>query len=309
MEKDKKGKIDNAVAGLIIVGVAVTILFTVLFMCYVKHPAFSTSTIDPAIFGQYGDVLGGVVGTLLGFLTVYLLYLTYTSQKTELAETRVALKAQKMDSAFFNLLNMLDNIRSKHDYSKMHAKLMESLQELDGIHFMNLSIDSTTGKFISAIEREYAAKYTNPTRYEVEDLRQQISNKHLQFYRNYPERLGHYFRNIYNIMKYIKENDLAEVEERRYINLLKAQLSSDELGLIFYNALSDVSKNGKGEFRFKQWLDEYGFLENIDPSGLKHRWHHWFYWKTEFVFMDDNSSIEVKRKYMASLKEGNTQPN
>lgn len=297
MKKNREDPVDIVVIGLIIGGIASTILFTLLFMTYVDHPAFTSDTIDPSIFGQYGDVLGGVVGTVLGFLSVYLLFLTYKTQKAELADTRDALKDQKMDSAFFNLLMMFDSIREKHDYSQLHSDMLSVFSSLPNQHSIKLTIHISSGKFVPDLYKNKENIASNS--FDHGDLRNEISERYVKFYQHHPEKLGHYFRFIYNIIKYIKESKLSIEKEKRYINLLKAVLSSDELGLLFYNALSDVGKNSGGEFLFKQWLDDYGFLENIDRSSLKHYWHHWFYPRTKFKFLDkdvlDELDIYVNR--------------
>lgn len=68
--------------------------------------------------------------------------------------------------------------------------------------------------------------------------------------------IGHYFRNIYQILKFV---DTSEVENKLfYSNLLRAQLSSDELALLFYNCLSEF-----GSKKFKPLLERYEFLEHL----------------------------------------------
>jgi putative phage abortive infection protein len=46
-------------------------------------------------------------------------------------------------------------------------------------------------------------------------------------------------------------------------NLFRAQLSSYELALLFYNCLSTL-----GESKFKPMVEEFAFLENLDKSIL-----------------------------------------
>jgi hypothetical protein len=79
--------------------------------------------------------------------------------------------------------------------------------------------------------------------------------------------VGHYFRTLYNIVKFIAT---SEVENKQtYINILRAQLSSPELTLLFYNC---ISKNGSE--KFKIFVEKFGLLKNMDFSRLrdpKHR--------------------------------------
>lgn len=83
---------------------------------------------------------------------------------------------------------------------------------------------------------------------------------YMEFYHENQADLGHYFRNMNHILKLIKETDYI-VNKKRYSNLLRAQLSSYELVLLFYNALGVY-----GVEKFKPLIEEYSFLKNLDWS-------------------------------------------
>ena len=94
---------------------------------------------------------------------------------------------------------------------------------------------------------------------EVTSVPEQINYTYLKFYDTYEAKIGHYFRSLYNIVKFI---DRSDVDDRRlYTNLVRAQLSSWELWLLFYNALSD-----KGRDKFKPLIEKYALLETV-PRG------------------------------------------
>lgn len=53
----------------------------------------------------------------------------------------------------------------------------------------------------------------------------------------YHSTLAHYLRNLYHIFRYIdEESGLDEKDKHNYTSIVAAQLSADELGLIFYNS-------------------------------------------------------------------------
>lgn len=59
-------------------------------------------------------------------------------------------------------------------------------------------------------------------------------------------------------MKFIDQNkELSKDEKRNYIGVLRAQLSTGELLLIFYNALSE-----RGE-KFKKLILDYDFFDDL----------------------------------------------
>ena len=75
-----------------------------------------------------------------------------------------------------------------------------------------------------------------------------------KLFENDPPHLGHYFRQLYNIIKFVDD----EGEDRmRYANFMKAQLNNDELILIAYNGASTHGDN------FRHLIEKYGLLENV----------------------------------------------
>lgn len=95
-------------------------------------------------------------------------------------------------------------------------------------------------------------------------------DRYMAFYRAYQGTLGHYFRNLYHVFRFIDENDaLRDADEkveykrrRLYTSLVRATLSQFELALLFYNC---VSPNGE---KFTRLLKKYELLENFDFDSL-----------------------------------------
>lgn len=106
------------------------------------------------------------------------------------------------------------------------------------------------------------------------------------FYQVRQHELGHYFRNLYHIIKYVdkaealkgEDADIEYKNRRRYTSLVRAQLSVFELCLIFYNGLGSEGKE------FKQLIEKYGLLENLHDRKniLLNATHEKFYDKTAF---------------------------
>jgi|GEM_PF-806920 len=79
--------------------------------------------------------------------------------------------------------------------------------------------------------------------------------------------LGHYFRNLYRIVKIIDErkfvnNKVANYNIKySYTSILRAQLSDDEISWLFFNCLSDM-----GSEKFKPLIEKYGLLKILDKN-------------------------------------------
>lgn len=80
---------------------------------------------------------------------------------------------------------------------------------------------------------------------------------------------GHYFRYIYRILKHIDESNLlddiddAEYIRKEYASILRAQLSTYELLLIFYNALHPEFQNTS-----KRLIEKFAIFNNLNPKYL-----------------------------------------
>ena len=100
----------------------------------------------------------------------------------------------------------------------------------------------------------------------------------------YQAGLGHYFRTLYHVIKFVDESDALKLENadadkknrRRYTSLVRAQLSAFELELLFYNGISPYGE------KFKPLIEKYGLLENFNTELLLSPVHENFYAKIAF---------------------------
>lgn len=70
----------------------------------------------------------------------------------------------------------------------------------------------------------------------LEEPQNIITNSYKEFSKFSQSDLGHYFRNLYHLIKFIDKS--TSNEKNFYAHLVRAQLSSHELLLLFYNCLS-----------------------------------------------------------------------
>lgn len=123
--------------------------------------------------------------------------------------------------------------------------VLQALDNLNVINWRNFSFDFEYHEF------ETRPNYTIKNYYYEE------------FYKLNESKIGHYFRNLYRIVKYIEEyefsgkNEINERERKEYRGILRAQLSKYELLMLFYN----ICYSEKGE-KFKYILTGTEFFEN-----------------------------------------------
>lgn len=112
----------------------------------------------------------------------------------------------------------------------------------------------------------------------ITDKEDIIRKEYENFFHKVQYNLGHYFRNLYHIYKYVYTTTLIEDDEKQfYCNIVRAQLSTDELVLIFYNSLTPINyysdKPNLGFPNFKYLIDHYDILQNINRRLLLDKAH------------------------------------
>ncbi|WP_318513273.1 putative phage abortive infection protein [Photobacterium leiognathi] len=219
--------------------------------------------------GVFGDFLGGVLNPVLTFFTLFGLIATIVIQRQELRlarneyeKTAEALSTQAIETTFFNILdlhhNIVDNL--KVDIEELRDK-SEAQKLLKGISssFINSQIGlGTSSKSEGRAVFEDILNFLSSEAESPEEVLERY--QYIQDHHNHI--LGHYFRNLYQALKVInsyEESALTVAQKRKYASILRAQLSTKELALLFINCLDGVSDSGQ----FKNLLIEFNMLEHL----------------------------------------------
>lgn len=230
-----------AIAGSVVAGIIITAYIINFFGGAISN--------NPENWGQLGDYVGGLLNPTFSLLALLALLTTLKLQikelklsVNELRNSALALKSQNetlrlqtFEGTFFQTLRLHNEIISNLKIGEREAKVCLDflLNELHG--------ELLTNNAMNDYER-FKIIYDN-------------------FYERYQAQLGHYFRLLYNLIKLIKRTE--NIDQRFYTNLVRAQLSSSEVKLIFFNCLSDV-----GNEKFKPLIEEFSLLKTM-PYG---RW-------------------------------------
>lgn len=213
--------------------------------------------------GTFGDMFGFSTALFSGLafagiiLTIWMQKEELSLQRRELSDTREVLKnqanqleqqsrtliAQKDENTFFQLL-------------KLHNDIVENIK-------IDLSpTSSVTGK--KALERISAVMTHNIVRgikgkaLDVEVM----CDLYKEQYKINESILGHYFRLLYHIVKFV---NFSQLEDKKiYTNIVRAQLSQPELVLIYFNCMSSY-----GREKFKPLVEKYALLKAMSFDGLK----------------------------------------
>jgi Putative phage abortive infection protein len=209
--------------------------------------------------GSFGDMFGAVNALFSGFafagliLAIRLQSEELALQRRELADTRTVLQDQKaqmkaqadtldlqqFEATFFQLLRALGDIVNAIDIVNMKTQHVTRGRDCIKTFYERLEVTIGNSFGQNQIDRALAGYST--------------------FYREYEHELGHYFRHLYHIIKFV---DLSKVaDKRRYTSFVRAQISSFECLMLFYNCLSE-----QGAENFKPLAEKYGLLKHL-PRG------------------------------------------
>jgi hypothetical protein len=213
--------------------------------------------------GVFGDMFGAVNALFSGMAFGTLIYTAWLQkeelalQRRELTLTREELKGQKkaielqtetfelqrFESTFFSLMAAQRSIveameirdhtgvwSSVDCFKDLYIRLQE-VHSRDGIHAQG------QGNVLVGVRGVYESVYNQ-----------------------FEFSLGHYFRHLYHIIKFINESNVQN--KKRYASLVRAQLSSYEHVLLFYNGLGI-----RGSDKFKPLVEKFSLLENM-PLNL-----------------------------------------
>ncbi len=83
----------------------------------------------------------------------------------------------------------------------------------------------------------------------------------------YGDLLGHIFRLVYHILRFIEDSTVDQEEKHSYANILRAHLSNPELVLLFYNCLSDY-----GYKKHFPLVEKYNMFKNMNRLSLPNKY-------------------------------------
>lgn len=266
---------------LLILGLVLFILGLVLFI-WKDYTVDTAKKINSEKIGQLGDFIGGVIGSIWSLAGVILFYVALTEQRIdiqtnqqtlntqvealnqqikefelqreELAETRKVLKEQsitqkyqRFENTFFQLLRTHNDIVESFDLRKKSSSIDVIATGRDCFEI-----------FYKRLNGKIHKEYDKPIKNTLE--------RYVEFFQGEQSDLGHYFRLLYHIIKFVHNSDITD--KNTYTTFVRAQLSSYEQIILFYNCLSFY-----GNEKFKPLIEEYSLLKNMDSQLLYDQEH------------------------------------
>lgn len=223
--------------------------------------------------GTFGDMFGAINALFSGLAFASLIYAILLQreelrlQRTELADTRKVLESQRQEASTQN------ETLAQQTFDNTFFQLLRLQSEIVGAIDLR---EGRTNRVISEGRDCFKTFYGNldkrfqtaaiglPANTDSEIL-SRIDIAYRNFLEDHEKDVGHYFRSLYNLVKFIHQSKLPDEKKRIYTNLVRAQLSSYEQLLLFYNCLSPM-----GDKKFKPLVERYALLKTINRPQLIH---------------------------------------
>jgi hypothetical protein len=226
---------------------------------------------NPEKYKQMFEAIGALFAGLAFAGIIFSLYLQREDlklQRRELESTRRELEGQKEQLRMQNETLRLQSFENKFfQLIGLQNDIVNSIeQEIDIATDRKMKGRDSFRIFYRMLRQNYDIR----KRKSEMDEEKLINEAYWDLFQNIQGKVGHYFRTLYNIIKFVKNSHIEE--KKFYTNLVRAQLSSYELLLLFYNCLSEL-----GIEKFKPLIEEFALLKTVPLEELLHDQHIHFY--------------------------------
>ena len=243
---------------LIVLGVVVFIIF--------RSWEFNL-TLNEEKVGQFGDFIGGVVGSIFAFVGVILYYVALTEQKKDIEINRKALETQvealnqqikefkaqtkEMQDTRTVYEEQTNLYRQQTNYYQQQVKELKNQTKVNSLQQFNSEFYSLLNVFISIKKdcEEPISKILGILKDKLLTKADTICNRHSflieeytkQYYNN-TSSLSVYFKTFYRLLKMIENSNIEPEPKQRYAKTLRSQLSDNELLFLYYDYCSDLGE-------------------------------------------------------------------
>lgn len=273
----------------------IVILFGVIglitFFVVLLNPIYfnCSGKIDTALANSFGQFFGGLVGTIFSITSTLLILLTIILQNIDSKKKQTEEHFFKMldyHNENVRLLNVkhIENLKGKSEGRRAFVVfriqlkgLIKIVRDINTTLKLNLQdkeiIDIAYVCFYYGIDddedwnKEFEQKISLVTNEGLDfanlirSIKYEIKSKeNINIGRTNQTSLSSYYRNMYNAIKLIDEDEyLTKTEKKKLITIYRAQLSNPELYVLFMSLMSRFGKN----WEEKNFILKYEFIKNL----------------------------------------------
>lgn len=175
-----------------------------------------------------------------------------------------AIKGRDVFILFHNELDLAYSIINKVETDKEEALKAAYEVFFNGNDVLNIHFNK-----LNSFAYKHNKNYIERT--SGEDIKDVIDDNYIlakyYLFDGHENKLGHYYRHLYHTVKYVVEynkGDVSYAEKRKYLRLLRAQLSNYEQVMLFYNWFSGYGEN----WEKNKYFTEFRMIHNLSDKLL-----------------------------------------
>jgi len=246
--------------------------FGIALLCFVWQITDELSLdlpIDPAVWGQYGDFVGGTVGIIFSLIGVVFVSRTFVQQK-DVAESQQQLSnLQRFNDMCFELLRLYQEQEKELDYTTI---------------LPDQTIHQNYKDFFDGVSKAMSDGFV-PSK-SLSKNRKMAVDAYLQKTAFVSSKLSICYRTLFRMLDMIDSDAIDDEERRRYVKIIRAQLTYNELLCIRYHI------RGGQYRRFAYLVNKYHIMKHLQMSELL-EFSYWF--KSEKL--NDVEKMAVNRMF------------
>lgn len=231
--------------------------------------------IDGSLWGEFGDYIGGVVGTIIAYISIRLLVATL---KTQTQSNDIATGASQRNTRATSLQLLTDQFKMMVD---LYREALGNIKQKGD--------DKLKGQqYLKVIKKKMLEEYQSQAQ-DYASRKKDAVALFEKFYVEHRDTASVYFRLIYRLLQIIFNQDLDSTDKAPFAKMLRCQFTEEELFFIRYNAMTSNGKN------IRKLLNQYNIQKHLPELSLLE-------FKFWYDFIDVNLHSEVIT-YLISLRK------
>jgi len=283
----KLNRIDWLAIGFLIVG-----LITLISLPFIE-PYAGNGPIDQEKAADFGSFVSGYFGTFFLLISIVILILSLSSQKK-------SSQLQQFENKFLDLLKLhrenvselkLNNKEQRNVFVILRNEFQDLYDIVKNIYkdteddknndkanityiILFFGLGETSTPMVKSLLSNYNQLLIDKIINKVETYRKKGVSSDLKYlnkfrlddyfpFNGHQSRLAHYFRHLFQTIKYIDNQVfLTTVEKKYYAKILRAQLSNHELAIFFYNSILILGKEWSNN-KMTNFIKTYQLIKNL----------------------------------------------
>lgn len=203
--------------------------------------------IDSEVWGHFGDFIGGILGTLISYISVRLLV---RNLREQMRANKQQAESNNQNAKVFEL----------QQFNEMFKLLFNQYQ--DTISNYRYGDELSGRKAIAAIANEIKMHGSLIKEDSYEEREKHALEIFDGYYVSYHDVAPVHFRIVYRIFQLIDEADISEIQRRDVAKIMRCQLSEEELFLLRYNCKSPYGS------KMRIYLNRYNLQKHLPILSL-----------------------------------------